>query len=306
MFRGGWLLKSIFVLAPIAILTIGAVYWFSLQSEYAGERHQSADNASDESAARINACRESSSVFSQITCIAEAVEAQREQNTSDYDLKAQQHMSLWAQGMMVAAFATLAVTAVGVVYVYLTLQETAAGVLVMRREQRPWLHADIGEKIDYKISTGAAGLISPTAMFRIQLSIVNTGNIAATSVAVACRATSWTAAIEKMWGEDITQIKKMRDNIGAVPPNGRHFDHTWVSREVPEPKERYEDVVPAFIIVEITYGSPNYPDGQVFSTIQAFNLLSVIDDGGTDIIQTQDMMDKTAVVNAYATRSHMT
>lgn len=72
-------------------------------------------------------------------CIRGVIEATNEDQRAEQDLEAQTKMALWAFWMLVATIVMTCITFVGVIYVSLTLQETAAGVLVMRQEQRPWL-----------------------------------------------------------------------------------------------------------------------------------------------------------------------
>lgn len=180
MSRRNRFIATIFVVAPILILLLGGLHLDSLQKEYAEDRQQAADRHSDNTNARIEACRRASSIFAQIQCIGQAVSAEKEIGAAEKDLKAQQHMSLWAFGMAIISLATLTVTASGVVYVYFTLMETSAGVLVMRQEQRPWLHFDIPKA--RVVPTKANGGIIGSA-FLPAINITNHGKAPAFGVA---------------------------------------------------------------------------------------------------------------------------
>ncbi|WP_323763320.1 hypothetical protein [Marinovum sp.] len=117
----------------------GFLYAFSLHKDYVKDQQNADTPNSIQSDFEIKACREIPSILAKITCVGRAIASQDEKSTAEKDLKVQQHMSLWAFGMAAIALATLAITGGGVVFVYLTLRETAAGVLVMRKEQRAWL-----------------------------------------------------------------------------------------------------------------------------------------------------------------------
>lgn len=72
-------------------------------------------------------------------CIAKVIDATNENQRAQDDLVAQTEMATWAFWMLIATVVMAVITLTGVVFVWLTLRETAAGVMTMRQEQRPWL-----------------------------------------------------------------------------------------------------------------------------------------------------------------------
>lgn len=67
------------------------------------------------------------------------VEKDRQRKNERRDVEAQEDMARWAFWMFVSTVVVAVITALGVTFVWLTLKETAAGVFVMRHEQRPWI-----------------------------------------------------------------------------------------------------------------------------------------------------------------------
>jgi hypothetical protein len=121
-------------------------------SEYARRAEQ---RASDECAVVAGAQR--------VKCINEIEAAEREHHRGERDLNAQRYMALWAALMFFSGLASVAVTAVGVVYVKRTLDQgektsvaavqaaeanlraTEAAIeanQIMRNERRPWMLFD--------------------------------------------------------------------------------------------------------------------------------------------------------------------
>jgi len=112
--------------ALVLIYLIFWAMWLSAEhgarSEYNASRHaESIQNRIDSSCSGLNG-----SALSE--CVREAVEATREYQRAEEDLKAQKDMALWALGMLVATgvlgFITLVVSIVGVWFVIRTFEQT--------------------------------------------------------------------------------------------------------------------------------------------------------------------------------------
>lgn len=112
------------------------------------ERNLRAENNTSTYASKaengINLCIAEHSEPSDIAeCVKQQVEAAEKARRDEYDLTAQEDMAEFAFWLMWVSIATVGVTSIGVYFVWLTLKETAAGVLVMRNEQRPWLKFEV-------------------------------------------------------------------------------------------------------------------------------------------------------------------
>lgn len=88
-------------------------------------------------------------------CIAKVVNTANENQRAQDDLEAQTKMALWAFWMLVATVFMAVVTAVGVFFVFRTLEsavETAKAAhsanKIMQAEQRPWLEVKVWPRCD--------------------------------------------------------------------------------------------------------------------------------------------------------------
>ncbi|WP_322894150.1 MULTISPECIES: hypothetical protein [unclassified Yoonia] len=165
MSKRDWFRTAAFVAIPVLILILGGLYGNSKWEEYATERNNASAQHHDDIESRISICRKPEGLISFLSCAYEVSNTGKDDYTSQYDLKAQQDMSLWALGMFITSLATLFVTASGVFFVWLTLRKadetnraaiTAAdaGVRaneIMIEERRPWLTLKIidGSELEF-------------------------------------------------------------------------------------------------------------------------------------------------------------
>jgi hypothetical protein len=214
---------ALFTIVPISILVLGGLYGLSLHDEYSKDREQAASQSGDQANARIDACREVPGFIAQVSCVGKAISAEREEDASYKDLKAQQHMSIWAYGMAITSLAALSVTAVGVVYVYFTLKETSAGVVVMRKEQRPWL--SISDPTPVSVYADQPSLTHPKCNIFIEASTVieNTGKTPAIDVSVKFLASNGhrNEIIEEAQ-ESAMDADNMHQNVFSIGPGERY------------------------------------------------------------------------------------
>lgn len=82
-----------------------------------------------------------------IQCARQILEATNENKRSEKNLIAQIQMSYWSLGALIVSIISTFLTAAGLVFVYLTLRETASGVLLMLLEQRPWVTLELNKII---------------------------------------------------------------------------------------------------------------------------------------------------------------
>ena len=113
MSKRGWIIAVAFGLAFVAAITAGVWAISSLNQYYADQRQDIANRYNEEPHRGVEACREAIGVFAALECLIDAKAANQAENTAQKDLEAQQHMSMWALGVLVASTLTLLVTALG-------------------------------------------------------------------------------------------------------------------------------------------------------------------------------------------------
>ncbi|TDK43869.1 hypothetical protein [Antarcticimicrobium luteum] len=182
-----WIIAVAFGLAFIASASAGIWAIWSLEEYYAHDRQDIAERQNSEAHSGIDACGEIPYVFSASKCIRDAIDSANEEYTSYKDLKAQQHMSLSALGVLIVSAITMFVTSIGVVFVYYTLRETKNTADQAKREadiaedsfrtlERPFLAVKITDT--YRLHNNQGGVRS------IDYTVVNAGRSPAVLTAV--------------------------------------------------------------------------------------------------------------------------
>ena len=124
-----------------------------------------------------------------IECVKEIIETSHQQQRDEHDLAAQRGMELWAFWMLVATLSSVAVTAVGVIYVALTLKEaratTAAAIkgadtaqATFEAELRPWLRIT-------PIVSGPMVHTKKGVVFEVDIEVENIGKMPARDMIIA-------------------------------------------------------------------------------------------------------------------------
>lgn len=139
MSRRDWLRYGAFaivgIVAFVALLAIPLEYYHQYQAaqgQHAATAYQA--RASDKAK---NACGEADGIVGRTNCLRGEIEANAADKYTEYDLKAQQQMSLWALGMLIITAAGFLVTTAGLVFIALTLTATRG----MLKEAQSTTHA---------------------------------------------------------------------------------------------------------------------------------------------------------------------
>src|SRR6056297_3030264 len=118
------------VAASLGLIVFCAALWYSwdrfstYQQNQANERAAAAEYQADtaqHSPASCRAIMDESGFFDWFTCLANNVSANGGVKQAEYDLKAQQDMSAWALGMLIATVWLTVITLLGVFFVWRTL-----------------------------------------------------------------------------------------------------------------------------------------------------------------------------------------
>lgn len=123
MSKSAWLIAITSGLVLVSLLA-GAFAIRALEKRYASDRENVAYQYDSSDKRILDECFRRRGITSITDCVVETVAAKQEAQTSYQDLKAQQHMSLSALGVLIVSAVTMIVTAVGVVFVWRTLVET--------------------------------------------------------------------------------------------------------------------------------------------------------------------------------------
>ena len=120
------------------LLAVAAWLLSSVEQYYADQRTDVAAKYYSKGQSSLTLCREAPDFIAALMCAYEQKASKHDEYTAYKNLEAQHHMSIWALGVLIVSIFALVITALGVYFVWMTLKETAAGVDVMRDEQRPW------------------------------------------------------------------------------------------------------------------------------------------------------------------------
>ncbi|WP_333668458.1 hypothetical protein [Parvibaculum sp.] len=120
---------SIFML--VAAYAVGVVLWqyTKIHEVYSTYQHNADEDRRDAAEKAAQACKDRE-VATLSSCIADEIEAHWRQQATNQDLQAQQDMANWALWMFITSSVTVFVTAIGVYFVWRTLEETRAAVSV--------------------------------------------------------------------------------------------------------------------------------------------------------------------------------
>ena len=105
----------------------------SKSNEYSADRQDISANQNNYIENSVIICRQVGEFASAIQCLSEAIAAYKEEDTSQKDLKAQHHMSVWALGVFLVSGITFLVTLAGVFLVWRTLVYTRETLNAARR-----------------------------------------------------------------------------------------------------------------------------------------------------------------------------
>ncbi|WP_425419684.1 hypothetical protein [Oricola indica] len=121
-----------YLIAVIGVALVGLVYLSYAVSkgyERADQRHQSEIAQYATQQQHQQECLASSVAIDDFRqCLAAYEGTSREHDRAEQNLNAQREMAYWAEGMLWATWASVIITAIGVVYVALTLKETQEAV----------------------------------------------------------------------------------------------------------------------------------------------------------------------------------
>lgn len=179
-----WIITAL----PGLIVFCGAL-WYSwdrfstYQQNQANERAAAAHYQADTAQHSPDSCRAvmgESGLFDWLTCLANNISADGGVKQAEYDLKAQQDMSAWALGMLIATVWLTVITLFGVYFVWRTLLATQD----MARETR-----EIGEaQTRAYLSIESATVIDEKGYFtKIRIVIKNTGMTPARNVLIKAK-----------------------------------------------------------------------------------------------------------------------
>lgn len=199
MSRGDWVSATVFGLAVAALFGWGFHRASELQREYSEDRQEIASKHSDRVENSLRICGDIPSPLRAAECRSEAISAAYGEESAQKDLKAQQHMSVWAFGMFIATLAALLVTLAGLVFVVRTWRETKRTADIAKemgeRQIRAYLDVEI-LSITYQ----------DQRMPRIDFRIRNLGQTPATNIVLKTRARyEWSRS--PIVKEDCTRIR---------------------------------------------------------------------------------------------------
>lgn len=120
-------LGGIVAVAAIIFTVLGYRHFSEYRREQAQERQGASNDYRRDAEKHIEFCIEAIAeerLSDRLECLSQAIDAAEESATAKHDLKAQQDMSAWALGVLYVSMAALIATAIGVVFVWLTLRET--------------------------------------------------------------------------------------------------------------------------------------------------------------------------------------
>jgi hypothetical protein len=228
-------------------------------------------------------------------CVREIIEATREDQRSEADLRAQQGMELWAFWMMLLTAGSVFVTGVGVIYVRLTLREAqittgaaidgakaAAASVVEAREttnlsrkafladQRPWVTFKLDPPIHMTLS---ADVIS----IQINVVVMNSGRSPAIGLTVHCIACDLASASNYIeFLEQLgTRVVKIYDEKGAKndfigPSEIRHFrrwiKHNFTRKEIDKGTTNFQTDYAIIVSYAHPFSEERFFSGMLFST----------------------------------------
>ncbi|MBF59539.1 MAG: hypothetical protein CME80_17760 [Halomonas sp.] len=235
------------------------VYFSAYQEDHSNERQSDAEYQAKIGNNSPDACMPivaESGIFDWLTCLANAVSSDSSAKQSQYDLNAQQDMAEWTLLMTIITGFMALVTVAGVIFVWLTLRETAAGVLVMREEQRPWVHAEIGRIEEFNIRrSGKIGDAAAKGLWmNLPVILKNSGKTPAQNVQITTTAHNWQGATETAKIEVIGRSDMVPVYLGSIAPNAQISACIDATREFS--RADFTDNAPffCFVVVAVMYG----------------------------------------------------
>lgn len=180
--------KRYWVFAVALVLIVaGVALWFSwnlfsaYKQNHSNERAAASQyqaNAADHSPASCRPVMGESGLIDWLTCLANNVSTDGSIKQAEYDLKAQQDMSAWALGMLIATIWLTVITLLGVFFVWRTLKATQDMAKETTRIGEAQVRAYLAIK---QIHLGfESGSKSPT----VELAIENTGQSPAQDIEI--------------------------------------------------------------------------------------------------------------------------
>ncbi|MEP3052502.1 hypothetical protein [Ascidiaceihabitans sp.] len=178
----GPLMWTVLFLTFIAILTVVVWDLATQQAEQRIRAEQSAKNHIQYAEDRIDKECLGLEPVSMRNCIHQEIEAARDHDRANQDLKAQENMAFFTKVMGYTAVMGLVLGIVSIGVIFATLREMASTNMIMREEQRPWLVID---KAPFDV---LGKMYRSTPNSELSLTVTNKGKLPAKS-AVATFAT---------------------------------------------------------------------------------------------------------------------